>query len=166
MAVSREFARPARRSCPATTPTVDLASPVDRPGNAPMPILGFGIDLVHLPRFAALVGRRGPQLGRRILSSEETRLLATVQTQEASARFLAVRYDYPVLILRVSELKGTFAEEKGLRATGGQPKKPCTRLSSQPTLRPGRTSRSSPTPPPRPSRNSPSVQRVRSQRRD
>lgn len=77
-----------------------------------MPILGFGIDLVHLPRFAALVGRRGPQLARRILSSEETWLLATVQTQEARARFLAVRYDHPVLILRVSELGHVCRRER------------------------------------------------------
>lgn len=37
-----------------------------------MTILGIGVDIVHLPRIAALVARRGRDpLARRILSQEE-----------------------------------------------------------------------------------------------
>lgn len=39
-------------------------------------ILGYGIDLVHLPRIASLIHRRGlDKLARRILSSAERDLL-------------------------------------------------------------------------------------------
>lgn len=57
-------------------------------------ILGIGVDIVHLPRIAALVKRRScEKLVRRILSLQElqdwTRLRGSDDQQEI--RFLAVR---------------------------------------------------------------------------
>lgn len=59
-------------------------------------ILGIGVDVVHLPRIAALLHRRGPQrLASRILSESEVvdwqRLNESDSARKVS--YLAVRYD-------------------------------------------------------------------------
>ncbi|KAL7417774.1 4'-phosphopantetheinyl transferase superfamily [Mrakia frigida] len=64
-----------------------------------MAILGYGIDLLHLPRITSLIARRGlAPLSRRILSSSELDLLPSIQSPCSStseseiARFMAVRW--------------------------------------------------------------------------
>ena len=62
-------------------------------------ILGVGLDIVHLPRIASLVARRGPvRLARRILSSKE--LAAWSPDSPEALRFLAVRYVQNVHFIR------------------------------------------------------------------
>jgi hypothetical protein len=63
-----------------------------------MTVLGIGVDLVHLPRFAAFVSRRTPaRVAKRILSAREHADFAHVcghspdPQSERIARFLAVR---------------------------------------------------------------------------
>ncbi|KAL5508137.1 hypothetical protein ACEPAH_5755 [Sanghuangporus vaninii] len=54
-------------------------------------ILGVGLDIVHLPRIASLIARRGPErFARRILSQKE--LAEWGPTKPDSLRFLAVRF--------------------------------------------------------------------------
>ncbi len=56
-------------------------------------ILGLGVDLVFVPRIAALIQRRGSQkLASRILSPQEITLLPSEHDEPARVRFLAVRY--------------------------------------------------------------------------
>lgn len=62
-------------------------------------ILGIGVDIVHLPRIATLISRRGKdRLARRILSSSEladfeTRFptLISVEQQQQQLRYLGSR---------------------------------------------------------------------------
>ncbi|PBK72648.1 4'-phosphopantetheinyl transferase [Armillaria solidipes] len=55
-------------------------------------ILGIGVDVVHVPRIAALIARRGPEIfAQRILSNEELQSWKTIHEGDRS-RFLAVRY--------------------------------------------------------------------------
>ncbi|KAK0486884.1 4'-phosphopantetheinyl transferase [Armillaria luteobubalina] len=55
-------------------------------------ILGIGVDVVHVPRIAALVARRGPErFAQRILSNEELLSWKTIHEGDRS-RFLAVRW--------------------------------------------------------------------------
>lgn len=56
-----------------------------------MSILGIGVDVVHLPRIASLISRRGPErFAHRILS--HTELDAWKSRSSDSVRFLAVRF--------------------------------------------------------------------------
>jgi holo-[acyl-carrier protein] synthase len=59
-----------------------------------MPILGIGVDLVHVPRIAALLSRRIPEkFAAKILSQEEYSQWETIApSDERRIRFLAVRY--------------------------------------------------------------------------
>jgi holo-[acyl-carrier protein] synthase len=58
-----------------------------------MTILGIGIDVVHLPRFAAFVSRRGPsRVSARILSSSERVAFKRLPAEVDAARYLAVRW--------------------------------------------------------------------------
>ncbi|KAF9462580.1 4'-phosphopantetheinyl transferase [Collybia nuda] len=60
-----------------------------------MTILGIGVDVVHIPRFAALLNRRGSrQLATRILSLEEYAQWQSSSHSDPShhARFFAVRW--------------------------------------------------------------------------
>ena len=55
-----------------------------------MSILGIGVDVVHLPRIASLVARRGPeQFARKILSHSELNDWNAGHPEHV--RFLAVR---------------------------------------------------------------------------
>jgi len=60
---------------------------------AAMSILGIGVDLVHVPRIAALLARRNPRhFARKVLSQKELQEWDSLQldvTQQT--RFLAVR---------------------------------------------------------------------------
>lgn len=60
-------------------------------------VLGVGVDVVHLPRLAALVGRRGfERLATRILSKAEMADWKQLGSSDAhKISFLAVRYDNP-----------------------------------------------------------------------
>ncbi|KAH8118456.1 4'-phosphopantetheinyl transferase [Phellopilus nigrolimitatus] len=56
-----------------------------------MTILGLGVDIVHLPRIAALITRRGSErFANRVLSHEEIR--DWKRESEGSLRYLAVRF--------------------------------------------------------------------------
>ena len=60
-----------------------------------MAILGIGVDVVHLPRFLALLKRRHPdRFASRILSATEYNQWQTLQISDAQdhVQFLAVRY--------------------------------------------------------------------------
>ncbi|KAG6855129.1 hypothetical protein C0991_006058 [Blastosporella zonata] len=59
-----------------------------------MAILGIGVDVLHVPRIAALLARRGSRLPDRILSQMETLQYQLLPTQDISRRirFLAVRW--------------------------------------------------------------------------
>ncbi|KAF8231866.1 4'-phosphopantetheinyl transferase [Tricholoma matsutake] len=60
-----------------------------------MAILGIGVDVVHIPRFAALLSRRCPRrLAARILSEEELTQWGSLPTSDMfrRIRFLAVRW--------------------------------------------------------------------------
>lgn len=60
-----------------------------------MAILGIGVDVVHIPRIAALLNRRGSQkLATRILSLEEFTQWKSLPQSDAlsETRFFAVRY--------------------------------------------------------------------------
>ncbi|KAF9482446.1 4'-phosphopantetheinyl transferase [Pholiota conissans] len=59
-----------------------------------MPILGIGVDLVHIPRIAALLSRRTPQkFAAKILSPEEYSQWESIPPSESRrAQFLAVRW--------------------------------------------------------------------------
>lgn len=55
-------------------------------------ILGIGVDVVHVPRIAALIARRGPErFAQRILSNEELHSWKSIHEGDRS-RFLAVRW--------------------------------------------------------------------------
>lgn len=59
-----------------------------------MPILGIGVDLVHVPRIVSLIKRRGSgRLASRILSQEELARWKEIPSNDEprSVRFLAVR---------------------------------------------------------------------------
>jgi holo-[acyl-carrier protein] synthase len=60
-----------------------------------MTVLGIGLDIVHLPRFAALIQRRtAARVAARVLSTREHTDFARLSLGErdpAVARFLAVR---------------------------------------------------------------------------
>lgn len=59
-----------------------------------MTVLGIGVDVVHLPRIAALLRRRGGQrFANRVLSDAELRQWNDVVKRDNAeqARFLAVR---------------------------------------------------------------------------
>lgn len=61
-----------------------------------MTILGIGVDLVHIPRIAALLNRAlSGRLASRILSPEEATEYDTLPAYDTTkrVRFLAVRYD-------------------------------------------------------------------------
>ncbi|GJE84600.1 4'-phosphopantetheinyl transferase [Phanerochaete sordida] len=58
-----------------------------------MAILGIGVDVVHVPRIAALIRRRGTEpLAARILSPRELDDWRAVRDLSAQTRFLAVRW--------------------------------------------------------------------------
>jgi holo-[acyl-carrier protein] synthase len=60
-----------------------------------MAVLGIGVDVVHTPRIAALLSRRGPRrFAARILSQEELIHWGSLPTSDIAGhvRFLAVRY--------------------------------------------------------------------------
>ncbi|KAF8076318.1 4'-phosphopantetheinyl transferase [Lyophyllum atratum] len=59
-----------------------------------MAILGVGVDVVHIPRIAALLQRRGSRLPSRILSREEFSQWESLSSSDVSrqVRFLAVRW--------------------------------------------------------------------------
>jgi holo-[acyl-carrier protein] synthase len=60
-----------------------------------MTVLGIGVDVVHIPRIAALLSRRGQRrFAARILSQEELSHWEALPTFDISGRirFLAVRY--------------------------------------------------------------------------
>ncbi|KAF5387853.1 hypothetical protein D9615_000355 [Tricholomella constricta] len=59
-----------------------------------MAILGVGVDIVHIPRIAALLQRRGSRLASRILSREELSQWESLPPSDVSrqVRFLAVRW--------------------------------------------------------------------------
>jgi len=59
-----------------------------------MAILGVGVDVVHIPRIAALLQRRGPRLASRILSQEEYPQWESLPVSDVSrrVRFIAVRW--------------------------------------------------------------------------
>ncbi|CED84571.1 PLA2G4, CPLA2 [Phaffia rhodozyma] len=59
-----------------------------------MTILGFGNDLLHIPRLANLLSRpnRLDAFSKRILTKRELDLLALVEPGDAQTRFLAVRW--------------------------------------------------------------------------
>ena len=60
-----------------------------------MTILGIGVDLVHIPRIASLLGRRNPErFAAKILSTQEYNQWVSLGASEpfARLRFLAVRY--------------------------------------------------------------------------
>ncbi|KAK0453557.1 4'-phosphopantetheinyl transferase [Armillaria borealis] len=55
-------------------------------------ILGIGVDVVHVPRIAVVIARRGPErFAQRILSNEELQSWKTIHEGDRS-RFLAVRW--------------------------------------------------------------------------
>ena len=57
-------------------------------------MLGIGIDLLHLPRIAALISRRGAaKFAKRVLSDGEAEVFTTSQSVPTfdMVRFLAVR---------------------------------------------------------------------------
>lgn len=54
-----------------------------------MCILGIGVDVVHVPRIAALLSRYPQRLASRILSPQE----AVQSDMLADPTFIAVRYD-------------------------------------------------------------------------
>ncbi|KAG7449296.1 4'-phosphopantetheinyl transferase [Guyanagaster necrorhizus] len=55
-------------------------------------ILGIGVDVVHLPRIAALIARRGQErFAQKILSNEELQSWRAIHERDR-ARFLAVRW--------------------------------------------------------------------------
>lgn len=63
-----------------------------------MPILGIGIDILHLPRLISLLSRRGSEaFATRILSSQELRTFEWLAEQHGEddtkriAQFLGVR---------------------------------------------------------------------------
>ena len=57
-----------------------------------MTIIGVGIDILHVPRIAALVCRRGEvRFAKRVLS--DTEVQDWKQGSEGSLRYLAVRYE-------------------------------------------------------------------------
>jgi holo-[acyl-carrier protein] synthase len=58
-----------------------------------MPILGIGVDIVHVPRIAAVISRRGVRFAERVLNKAEHEDWAGFSTNgsEAQARFIAVR---------------------------------------------------------------------------
>lgn len=64
-----------------------------------MTILGVGVDIVHVPRIEAVLGRRGSRLPSRILSQEEHAqwLSLPLTTVSTRVRFLAVRYVLRIL---------------------------------------------------------------------
>ncbi|KAF9055148.1 4'-phosphopantetheinyl transferase [Hymenopellis radicata] len=56
-------------------------------------IFGLGVDLVFVPRIAALIQRRGSQkLASRILSPHEVAFLPSEHDEPSRVRFLAVRW--------------------------------------------------------------------------
>ncbi|KIJ69984.1 hypothetical protein HYDPIDRAFT_104653 [Hydnomerulius pinastri MD-312] len=65
-----------------------------------MPIHGIGVDLLHVPRMVALIGRRGPpKLASRILSPNELQIFRQSENvdgmgkgMDAVTRFLGVRW--------------------------------------------------------------------------
>ncbi|KAG1755767.1 4'-phosphopantetheinyl transferase superfamily [Suillus lakei] len=64
-----------------------------------MPILGIGVDILHLPRLISLLSRRGSEaFATRILSSQELRSFQSLTEQhgedktERIVRFLGVRW--------------------------------------------------------------------------
>ncbi|KAF9569041.1 4'-phosphopantetheinyl transferase [Agrocybe pediades] len=58
-----------------------------------MPFLGIGVDLVHVPRIAALISRRPPQrFASRILSVKELAEWKSLPPSKSSVQFLAVRW--------------------------------------------------------------------------
>ena len=59
-----------------------------------MTILGVGVDIVHVPRIEAILGRRKSRLPSRILSQEEHAQWLSLPPNAVSThiRFLAVRY--------------------------------------------------------------------------
>jgi len=59
----------------------------------PMTVLGIGVDLVHVPRIAALLARRSPRhFARKVLSQKELQEWDGLQLDAAQkTRFLAVR---------------------------------------------------------------------------
>lgn len=55
-------------------------------------ILGIGVDIVHLPRIASLITRRGPErLAKRILSQEELKEFKLIN-QEKQLIYLGSRW--------------------------------------------------------------------------
>jgi holo-[acyl-carrier protein] synthase len=59
-----------------------------------MSILGIGVDIVHVPRIAALLNRRGPtRLATRILNLEEFSRWESLPLSDnpGQARFLSVQ---------------------------------------------------------------------------
>ncbi|KAI0069053.1 4'-phosphopantetheinyl transferase [Artomyces pyxidatus] len=90
-----------------------------------MPVLGIGIDILHIPRIISLISRRPPtHLATRILSPAElsTWTALPAEDEERRARFLAVRWAvkeaaykafYPVL-------KPTWKDLTFLRAGNSQ----------------------------------------------
>ena len=58
-----------------------------------MTIHGVGVDLLHVPRMAALVRRRGAgRVASRVLSLPERSTFGRVRSDEQAAQFLGVRY--------------------------------------------------------------------------
>ncbi|GLB33739.1 putative 4'-phosphopantetheinyl transferase [Lyophyllum shimeji] len=59
-----------------------------------MGVLGVGVDVVHIPRIAALLQRRGARLASRILSPKEFSEWESLPLSDFSrqVRFLAVRW--------------------------------------------------------------------------
>ncbi|KAF8558905.1 4'-phosphopantetheinyl transferase [Imleria badia] len=58
-----------------------------------MTIHGIGVDLLHVPRMAALVRRRGAgRIASRILSSTERSAFCRLWSDEETMRFLGVRW--------------------------------------------------------------------------
>lgn len=56
-------------------------------------ILGIGVDIVHLPRIASLITRRGSKvLARRILSSREHKEFETFTDERQQLVYLGSRY--------------------------------------------------------------------------
>ena len=60
-----------------------------------MPILGIGVDLVHVPRIVSLISRRTPEkFAAKILSPQEYQQWQNIDaTSPQRIRFLAVRYE-------------------------------------------------------------------------
>ena len=75
-----------------------------------MTIIGVGIDILHVPRIAALVRRRGEvRFAKRVLS--DTEVQDWKQGSEGSLRYLAVRYEersstVSDLLRKASQIRG------------------------------------------------------------